>query len=255
MLTPQLRHSLLGPLSKALLFLLLFVPLVGLAALPPVDARVRFMALGDSLAAGYKAMPATRGYAYQLYLDEAFGRLTETVFANAAVPGATSEDLLNFQLPQVQRFQPNVLTVSIGGNDLLTLLGDAPPTPAQVFGVINRFAGNLGQSLARLCFQLPPASAIYVQNLYAIPEIPATIAVVPLFNDALEQVLANVRQLPACSGKALAVADVYSAFQGQSGLLLIERFEKKGFANTFEVHPTNQGHRVIEEAFRAVIGR
>jgi lysophospholipase L1-like esterase len=242
-------------LRRIVLSLLLFLPLAAFAALPPVDARVRYMALGDSLAAGYKAMPATRGYAYQLYLDEVFGRLTETVFANASVPGATSEDLLNFQLPQVQRFQPTVVTLSIGGNDLLTLLGAAPPSPAQVFAVINQFAGNLGQSLARLCFQLPPASAIYVQNLYAIPEIPPTIAVVPLFNDALEQVVANLQQLPACSGKTLAVADVFSAFQGQDGLLLIERFEKKGFANTFEVHPTNQGHRVIEDAFRAVIGR
>ena len=243
------------PRLRQLLLSLLLAPLVAAAALPPVDARVRYMALGDSLAAGYKAMPAINGYAYQLYLNEVFGRLTETVFVNAAVPGATSEDLLNFQLPQLPRFHPTVVTLSIGGNDLLSLLGDMPPTPGQVQAVVHQFAANLGQALTRLCFQLPAAGAIYVHNLYAIPEIPPALVVVPQFNDVLKQVVDQFRQVPACADKTLGLVDVFSAFQGQDGLLLIERFEKKGFANTFEVHPTNKGHRVIEGAFRAVIGR
>lgn len=238
---------------KSIFFLLLLLPILAAAALPPVEARVRYMALGDSLAAGYKAMPATKGYVYQLYLGEVFGRLTETVFANAAVPGATSDDLLNFQLPQVRRFRPTVLTLSIGGNDLLALLGDVPPSEAQVLAALNRFAGNLGQTLASLCFQLPAGGQVYLHNLYVIPELPPTAAVVPLFNAALGRIVASVRQLPECGDKTIAVADVFGAFAGRDGLLLIERFEKKGFENTFEVHPTNQGHRVIEEAFRAVI--
>lgn len=235
--------------------LLLLLPVLASAALPPVEARVRYMALGDSLAAGYKAMPATKGYVFQLYLDEVFGRLTETVFDNAAVPGATSDDLLHFQLPQVPRFRPTVVTLSIGGNDLLSLLGDVPPTESQVLAVLNRFGNNLGQTLVSLCFQMPTSGQIYLHNLYEIPQIPPAAAVVPLFNATLAGVIASVRQLPQCGDKTIGVADVFGAFAGQDGLLLIERFEKKGFENTFEVHPTNQGHRVIEDAFRAVIGR
>jgi NAD-dependent oxidoreductase involved in siderophore biosynthesis len=63
-----------------------------------------------------------------------------------------------------------------------------------------------------------------------------------------------VAQSPACANRTLAVADVYNAFLGQQGLLLIERYLKKGI-EVLEVHPTNKGHRVIENTFRAVIGR
>lgn len=237
------------------ILLLFFLPLWALAALPPVTANVRLMALGDSLAAGYKAMPAIKGYAYQLYLNEVFGRLEETVFANSAVPGATSDDLLRFQLPQVPRFRPTVVTVSIGGNDLLSLLGTTPPSEQQVGAVLATFANNLTLSLVGLCGLMPPGGQIYLHDLYTIPAIPETAAVVPLFNGVMASVVAQASAFGACRDKTLSIAPVSQGFSGQEGLLLIERFEKKGFADTFEVHPTNNGHRVIEDAFRSVIGR
>jgi len=43
------------------------------------------------------------------------------------------------------------------------------------------------------------------------------------------------------------VADVFDAFQGRTGLLLIERHG----ANPAEVHPTNAGYRVMAEAVAA----
>ena len=43
------------------------------------------------------------------------------------------------------------------------------------------------------------------------------------------------------------VADVFHAFQGRNGLLLIERHG----ADAFEVHPTNAGYRVMAAAFAA----
>ena len=84
------------PAYKILFALLLLVPSVVMSALPAVNPSVRYMSLGDSLAAGYKAQPATKGYSYQLYLDQVFGSIPDTVFDNAAVPGATSTDVLNF---------------------------------------------------------------------------------------------------------------------------------------------------------------
>ena len=47
---------------------------------------------------------------------------------------------------------------------------------------------------------------------------------------------------------SMGVADVYSAFAGRTGLLLVER----NGAGQFEVHPTNAGHRAIAAAFEAV---
>lgn len=239
-------------LRHLILALLWLMPALALAALPAINPTVSYMSLGDSLAAGYKAQPATRGYAYQLYLDQVFGSIPDTVFDNAAVPGATSGDVLAFQIPQVHLFEPTVVTMSVGGNDLLTLLGSTPPTPLQVQQVLTQFGGNLLGILTQLCSQLPTGGAIYLHNLYTIPEIPGADQVVPLFNSTLEQVVTNVKQLDSCSDKTIGIADVYSAFLGQEDLLLIDRYLKKGILTT-EVHPTDKGYRVIEDAFRAVI--
>lgn len=238
---------------RSLAFALFLLPAAAFAALPNPAAPVRYMVLGDSLAAGYKAMPATAGYAYQLYLGRAFGDYTNVLFDNASVPGATSADLLNFQLPQVQRFQPNVVTISVGGNDLLALLTSPDPI-GELPGVLAGFAQNMAGSLTLLCLGMPEGGRIFVQNLYEIPEIPLTQQAVPLFNQVLNQTVFAVGQSPACVGRSLGVADVYSAFRGEQGLLLIERYQKKGI-EVLEVHPTNKGHRVIEAAFRALIAQ
>jgi lysophospholipase L1-like esterase len=241
-------------LRSLLLLLVLLVPCLALAALPAVQPSVRYMSLGDSLAAGYKAQPAIKGYSYQLYLDQVFGTIPDTVFDNASVPGATSTDVLNFQIPQVHLFEPNVVTMSVGGNDLLTLLGSTPPTQEQVAIVLGQFGANLGQILVGLCGLMPPGGQIYVSNQYTIPEIPGADQVVPLFNGVVADVVAQVKLFPACTDKTIGVADVFNAFLGQKDLLLIERFLKKGIV-TQEVHPTDKGYRVMEDAFRAVIGR
>jgi hypothetical protein len=44
------------------------------------------------------------------------------------------------------------------------------------------------------------------------------------------------------------VADVFHAFKGRNGLLLVERHG----AEPFEVRPTNAGYRVMANAFAAV---
>jgi len=239
--------------SAFVILLCLVLPSVALAALPAVDPPVRYMSLGDSLAAGYKAQPATKGYSYQLYLDEVFGSIPNTLFDNAAVPGATSSDVLNFQIPQVHLFEPTVVTMSVGGNDLLGLLGLPNPTQAAP-AVLQDFAANLSAILAHLCYSMPPRGNIYLQNLYTIPEIPGADSVVPLFNQTLLQVVWGVKRLDGCLDKTIAVADVYSAFSRKQGLLLIEKYLKRGI-HVLEPHPTNKGYEVIEEAFRAVIVR
>lgn len=232
---------------------LMFLPAVVLARLPAVEPIVRYMALGDSIAAGYKALPATSGYAYQLYLDRAFGNITMVFFDNASVPGATSSDLLNYQLPQVPRFDPNVVTISIGGNDLLALRQSANPR-GELVPVLTIFSANLRASLTLLCQGMDAGGRIFIHNLYEIPQIPLSVEAVPVFNAFLATTVADVAKTQPCWDKALAVADVYNAFLGKHGLLLIERYLKRGIA-VLEVHPTNKGHRVIEDTFRALIGR
>lgn len=200
--------------------------------------NTRYLALGDSLAAGYGAVPVTQGYAYRLYQKGTYDKANNTIFANAAVPGATSSDVLHFQVPQaIGIFRPHVVTLSVGGNDLLAILAGADPTV-----VLTQFQANLAQILCGLRQALPQAR-IYVHNLYDIPEITANIPGGVQAILAFNAVVGGVAQ--ACGA---SVADVYSAFSGRTGLLLIER----NGASQFEVHPTNAGYRVMADAFEAV---
>src|SRR2546429_9756313 len=101
-----------------------------------VDAQshTRYMALGDSIAAGRGAMPQTDGYVYLLYRSGAIDDFRDTHLSNAAVSEATSENVLLHQLPQALPgprrvgFRPDVITITVGGNDLFTLLDNPDPT-------------------------------------------------------------------------------------------------------------------------------
>jgi lysophospholipase L1-like esterase len=217
---------------------LLLIPMSVRAELPwQFDQHTRYMALGDSLAAGYGAIPATEGYVYLLYRSGVFDTIPNTLLTNAGVIGATSQHVLDDQVPQaIEAFAPTVITLTVGGNDLFTIFNGADPSV-----VLANFQANLIQTLGTLRSALPNTK-IYMSNLYTISEIPGADTIVPLIN----LIISNVAGF-----YGVPVADVYSAFLGKKGLLLIERHG----ASPLEVHPTNAGYRVIAEAFEAVINQ
>lgn len=245
------KGNFIRTLRKYFMAALFLVPVVAIGALPAVQPPIRYLSLGDSLAAGYKAQPATMGFSYQLYLDRVFGSIPDVIFANAAVPGATSLDVLNDQVPEAYMFQPTVITLSVGGNDLLTLLS---PNPPPIQDVLNHFYTNLSYILTALCKSLPDNGNIYLNNLYTVPEIPGADIAVPEFNLVIDSVVTSVEQSQECHHRTIRIAEVNSAFQGQQGLLLVDRYAKKGVPDTYDVHPTNKGYQVMEDAYKAVIG-
>lgn len=221
------------------------VVVVGMFVLAPmsVSAEVpwqfadntRYMAMGDSLAAGYGAVPATQGYAYLLYKEGVFDKIPNTLLSNVGLIGATSQDVLEKQVPlAINPFVPTVITLTVGGNDLASILTGADPLT-----VLGKFQDNLTNILFQLRTALPEAE-IYVSNLYDIPEIPGATPVVLLFNGIVDGV---------AGAFGVPVADVFSAFEGRKGLRLIQR----NGADQFEVHPSNAGHRAMAQAFKAVI--
>lgn len=223
----------------ALVMVLLFASAPILAGSLPwqFENHTRYMALGDSLVAGYGALPVTQGYVYRLYREEVFDKIPHTLFSNAGVPGVTSKQVLDHQVPQaIEAFRPSVITITVGGNDLLRILKGENPSL-----VLSEFQANFAQILGALRTALPN-TRIYVSNLYTIPQIPGANDVVPVFNEIVAGVAAMYN---------VPVADVYSAFLGRRGLLLIER---PGAAPD-EVHPTNAGYEVIAEAFEALVGK
>ncbi len=228
------RRGMLWAVAAAVLAL----PAAAPAELPwQFDRHTRYMALGDSLVAGYGAIPATQGYVYLLYQGGVFDTVPNTLFCNAGVPGATSRHVLDHQVPQaLEAFRPTVVTITVGGNDLLTILSGADPA-----AVLYEFQGNLTEILLELRTGLPDAR-IFIGNLYTVPGVPGADQVVPIFNQVVSGVAAAFD---------VPVADVYGAFKDRDGLLLIERHG----AGQYEVHPTNAGYRAMAKAFEAAIGK
>ena len=99
-----------NPAHRIRVSLLAVLAALGVWAVPlarPVSAELpwefsqhtRYMALGDSLAAGYGAVPATQGYVYLLYKNGVFDRAPNTLLSNVGVIGATSQHVLDHQVP------------------------------------------------------------------------------------------------------------------------------------------------------------
>lgn len=218
----------------------------------------RYMALGDSIAAGYRAMPVTGAYPYLLYHDGVFASIPQTLFCNAAVPGATSADVLLHQVPQALipaqagGFVPQYITLTAGGNDLLAILRFAMthPDPDEVMQYGQQVLTVFGQNLAGILFQLrtgAPQAKIYVSNQYTVPEIEAAVPLAGTLIAAFNGIVAQVAgQLPG-----VYVVDVHAAFAGRNSVLLVERHG----ASALETHPTSLGHRVIARAFADVIAQ
>ena len=219
----------------------------------PPDAT-RYAALGDSIAAGFKAQPATNGYTYLLYQNGAFDRVSHTLFNNLSSVGATSKHVLDHQVPQALisategGFRPDYVTLTVGGNDLAAIWRFLATNPTQpeldaFIGVtIASYANNLGAILLALTTELPNVK-IFVGNQYAVPEIEALLP--PQANLVLTAFNQTLQAVAAPFAARVHVVDVYSAFLERQGLLLVER---RG-AGAFEVHLTNAGHRVMAQAF------
>lgn len=225
------------------------VLLVGLLVTAPASAQywtsfadnTRYMALGDSLSAGYGAHPATQGFVYQLYQSRAIDKVNNLLLCNVGVPNAMSQDVLDYQVPMVPLFfaetgatYRKVITLTVGGNDLFQIfLGADPPT------VIATLATNLGTILASLA---TTDAHIYVANQYdprlGAPREAELIA-------AANQVIAGV----VSAFPNATLVDIFSAFDGRSGLLLAER---RG-AEPGQVHPTNAGYEVMAKTFADAI--
>jgi lysophospholipase L1-like esterase len=217
----------------------------------------RYMALGDSIAAGYLAVPVTKGYVYRLYDNGAFDSIDHTLFCNAAVPGASSADVLAHQVPQALirsadgGFVPKYVTLTVGGNDLLSILHyiQSNPDPATVVPFATQVITQYGRNLGAILFQLRtglPNAEVFLANQYALPEVEALVPLaapmIAFFNDVINQV---VGQFPT----NVHVVDVHTAFLGRRDLLLADL----PGVSPFETHPSNKGYQAMAKAFAAVV--
>lgn len=96
--------------------------------LPTIDQRdqilgqgpsFKYIAAGDSTAVGQGASSAEQSYTYKI---AQFLSNTNTVqYKNIGVIGAKTDDVINEQLTKIIDFKPDIITLSIGANDVTHL--------------------------------------------------------------------------------------------------------------------------------------
>jgi acyl-CoA thioesterase I len=100
---------------------------------------MRYVALGDSYTIG-TSVTAAESWPRQLV-----ERLPELeLVGNIAVNGYSSDDVVNEELPQLDRLRPELVTLLIGVNDVVQRVSDL------------QYAGNVAVILEELLTRLPP---------------------------------------------------------------------------------------------------
>jgi lysophospholipase L1-like esterase len=147
-----------------------------------------YLALGNSLGWGYGASdPDTKGYVplFRDYLESEDAWDTDLLLNNLSIPGATSTSLISDQLPTaVAELEARngdadysndveVVTVDIGGNDLLAILwsgtctgGVTPECAAIISTTFATFSANFDFILDELRTAAGPATPIIVMTYY-----------------------------------------------------------------------------------------
>ena len=253
------------PLLAAFLSLALLAPVAPAGA----EETPAYVAIGDSLAFGVGASdPATGGYVALTYetlrsSDRYRDRGLELI--NIGVPGATSADLL---LPggQVERAlaeirdrqddtsssddNVEIITVDIGGNDVLALATPDSPCTTDALGeecqglfqeMLGTLKGNLTEALGRLR-QAAPKAELVVVDLYSplsgrggAGDLIADFAVGEM--NAVTEEVASRPDLHA------NLASVFPPFRGRAAQLIA----------TDGVHPNDAGHALMAEVVLAAI--
>jgi lysophospholipase L1-like esterase len=160
------------------------------------DTELVYVALGDSTVEGVGASSAASNYVSRLYarLRE---RYRHSKLTNLGVAGATSADVVREQLEPALGLKPDLVTLSIGPNDVTTGVS------------VHAFADNVDTVLRRLAGE---THAVLVINL--LPDLAVTPRFAEreaarevgrlsvTFNDALRRVGAR---------RGAAIVDLYAA--------------------------------------------
>ncbi len=88
------------------------------AAAPQVGS-VRYLALGDSLSQGVGAPDEQTGAFPALLAEKWRGASCEVELQNAGISGYTAEQVLTDEVPQIEGFQPTLITFQAGANDIV----------------------------------------------------------------------------------------------------------------------------------------
>ncbi len=180
-----------------------------------------YVALGDSMSIDAYAGGAGRGAASLLHRnrDDDFpdwaGRDLHTLgyrLSDLTSDGATSAGVLRAQLPRLSG-RPDLVTLSMGGNDLMTAYGDAAGARATIAAVADRTE----QVLARVRAAAGSAAPVVVTTVYDPSDGTGAVPgdVLPPWPDGPGLVRElNAALVDAAHRHGALVADVHAHFHG-----------------------------------------
>jgi acyl-CoA thioesterase I len=85
---------------------------------PTASGGVRYLALGDSLTQGVGAVDETTGAFPALLAEHWRADGCDVELQNVGISGYTAGQILAEQVPQIESFQPTIITFQAGGNDI-----------------------------------------------------------------------------------------------------------------------------------------
>ena len=146
---------------------------------------MRFVALGDSYTIGTAVDSAER------WPNQLVDRIPELeLVGNLAVNGYTSADLLTDELPQVDRLQPELVSLLVGVNDVVQGVSDT------------QYAGTVAVILEELLIRLPPRRIVAVATPdYTVTPMGAEYGEPSARSDAIVRINAILRE--ACEQRAI----------------------------------------------------
>ncbi len=259
------------------LFCVLLAALLLSAVLLPVAAAPNYqnvLLLGDSITYGYGLEGSRDTCASYGNLLKAELGIREQNFANKAVNGDTSADLLAL-LPSLEKqiSEADLIVISIGGNDLLGIIWDAiarlmnipAVSPEQLVGVLAderqvlklletltvsrisevvvSYTVNLASIASMIRAENPDAEVIFLaqydpfEQMTGIKELEAIVATgIKMLNNAMEKVV----EASGCT-----YLDVYTPFVGHAAEWTNMRY--------LDIHPNAEGHKQIYNVLSAYL--
>ncbi len=194
------------------------------------DTATHYVALGDSISIDDYSGGPGRGGASLLFAnrDDDFpdwrGRDLRSAdphaaFSLLAMDGATVDTLLERQLPRLSALaaRPTLVTLTIGGNDLLGAYGDTAAARA----VIDRVEAAVSRALPRIGALLAPSGQVVVGTVYdpsdgtgdavrlGLPPWPDAVAMIEELNERLRGVATR---------EGCEVAEIAQRFKGHGVL-------------------------------------
>ncbi|WP_235775326.1 MULTISPECIES: GDSL-type esterase/lipase family protein [Paenibacillus] len=203
----------------------------------------QYTALGDSLTTGFGALPGSGFVPVYRRMSEVALR-SFVAYTNLGVNGLTTSEL-----EQRVRYHPlfrqsireaDLITVSIGGNDLIHAAREAGGQSRSSQAVFDRALqeskGHLAAVMSRIYQEKQGASNPWLVRIVGLynpyPQMAGASDWVQRFN----------RQLAQYCGRECAFADIYDSFAGhERELLSIDR-----------LHPNGRGYRLIADRLQSL---